>query len=130
MLQQATDAYQRARQKTASPRELEAALLLAAAAHLQAAIKPEPLTGDACRAAARAISFNCKIWTILVTSALRGQSTLPAPIRQSVTELGLFVIDRTARINTAGGILSASDVAVLIEINRHIAAGLRPPAAV
>lgn len=96
-------------------------MLLAAAAHLQAASAP-----GAQSLVSQAMSFNCKIWTILVTSSLRPENALPAQLRQAIAELGLFVLDRTARIVGTGGFLAASDAAVLIDINRRIAAGLRP----
>lgn len=124
MLQQASDAYRRAHRTTATARELEAAMLLAAAAHLQAAIAPAHQT-----TVSQAMNFNCKIWTILVTSSLRPENALPQSLRQSIAELGLFVLDRTARIIAGGGALAPDDASVLIEINRRIATGLRPAAA-
>lgn len=125
MLHQATDAYQRARRTTASPRELEASLLLAAAASLQAA-GCRPVTDPERRdELSRAMTFNCKIWTVLVTSSMRTDSPVPASIRQSVAELGLFVIDRTAKAFQDADALSLADVGVLVDINRRIAAGLR-----
>lgn len=99
-------------------------MLLAAAAHLQAAIAPTAQT-----TASQAVSFNCKIWTILVTSALRAENALPQAMRQSIAELGLFVLERTARIIAEGGLLASSDATVFIEINRRIATGLRPAVA-
>lgn len=99
-------------------------MLLAAAAYLQAASAPSAQTG-----VSQAMNFNCKIWTILVTSSLRAETALPTPLRQSIAELGLFVLDRTARILGAGGVLAANDAAVLIDITRRIASGLRPAAA-
>ena len=128
MQQKATDFYQRTRQKTAPPRELEAGLLLLAAAHLQSAIASGFDPGDPAKgqALARAMTFNCKIWTILATCAMRADSALPQQVRQELAELGLFVIGRTANllqdfVNSA----VTESVAVLIEINRTIASGLR-----
>jgi flagellar protein FlaF len=121
MLQQASDAYRHAHRTTATARELEAAMLLAAAAYLQAAIAPTAQT-----TVSQAVSFNCKIWTILVTSSMRTENALPQHMRQSLAELGLFVLERTARLIAEGGLLAPSDASVFIEINRRIAAGLRP----
>jgi flagellar protein FlaF len=128
MQQQAAEAYRHARQKTAAPRELEAGLLLAAAAHLQSST--DTIFGSRnpahCPTFARAMTFNCKIWTILVTCAMRSDSPLPVAIRQSIAELGLFVIARTAHILRDGMASAASEaIAVLVEINRSVAAGLR-----
>ena len=128
MQHQATEAYRHARQKTAAPRELEAGLLLAAAAHLQSSSangfgEQNPAH---CPAFTRAMTFNCKIWTILVTCAMRTDCGLPEPIRQSIAELGLFIIGRTARVlKDASGLAAAEAVSVLIEINRSVALGLR-----
>ena len=128
MQYQGSEAYRQTRQKTAAPRELEAALLLAAAAHLQ--VVANSLTEERqlryCPTFRRAVTFNAKIWTILVTSAMRPDNALPQPMRQSIAELGLFVIGRTAHLfhelsaNAAG-----EAVPVLIEINRLVASGLR-----
>ncbi len=63
MQQQATEAYRLVRQKTATPRELEAGLLLAAAAHLQSSTAAG--FGDRspahCPTFAQAMMFNYKI---------------------------------------------------------------------
>jgi flagellar protein FlaF len=128
MQHQGTDAYRHARQKTAAPRELEAGLLLAAAAHLQSLATNgfDNRNPAHCPSFMRAMTFNCKIWTILVTCAMRADSQLPQAIRQSIAELGLFVIGRSARALKDGSGLTASEaISVLIEINRSVASGLR-----
>jgi flagellar protein FlaF len=128
MQHQGTDAYRHARQKTAAPRELEAGLLLAAAAHLQsiAAMDLENVNPAHCSNFARAMTFNCKIWTILVTCAMRTDSQLPQTIRQSIAELGLFVISRTARVlKDRSGRTAGEAIPVLVEINRSVASGLK-----
>ncbi len=128
MQSRAAEAYRSTRQKTASPRELEAGLLLAAASHLQAV--PTDLVDDRhppnTKALVAAITFNCKIWTILITSAMRGGSDLPDAIRQSVAELGLYVIRRSAQtLQEASGQSARDALATLVEINRSVASGLR-----
>lgn len=125
---QATEAYRQTRQKTASPRELEAGVLLAAAANLQMVTNRgrSSQIPKHCPDFAQAMTLNCKIWTILVTSAIRSNSRLPEAICQSIAELGLFVIDRSARImNDPSGNEADDGVPVLIEINRAVASGLR-----
>jgi flagellar protein FlaF len=124
----ATEAYRTARQKTAAPRELEAGLLLCAAADLQASALSGGVEGrsEPCPAVTRALAHNCKLWTVLVTSAMQADCPLPEAIRQSVAELGLFVIARTARaMGSATGEAVDEAVGMLVDINRTVAAGLR-----
>jgi len=128
MQYQASEAYRQARQKTATPRELEAGVLLAAAANLQLVANRGRSTQNPkhCPVFSQAMTFNCKTWTILVTSAIRSNHRLPAAISQSIAELGLFIIERSARImNDASGHEADEALPVLIEINRTVAAGLR-----
>ena len=105
-------------------RELEAAVLLKAATRLQAisddweARKPD-LDG--------ALTYNRKLWTILVSAVTHPENPIPGEIRQSIVDLGMFTFNRMLSVlaDPAPGKL-----AVLVNINREIAAGLRaqPPA--
>ena len=94
-MQRAAQAYGAVAKQTANPRELEADLLLTAAARLQAihdgwdAKFPEL---DA------ALVYNRKLWSIFVTSATSTENPLPAGIRQNVANLGLFVFNHTLAI--------------------------------
>src|SRR6188768_4098645 len=104
--------------QTANPRELEADLLLSAAARLQAihdgweSRRPEL---DA------ALVYNRKLWSIFVTSATSIENPLPAPIRQNVANLGLFVFNHTLAIQADP---RPESLGSLININRELAAGL------
>jgi flagellar protein FlaF len=90
-MQRAAQTYGAVAKQTANPRELEADLLLTAAARLQAihdgweSRRPEL---DA------ALVYNRKLWSIFVTSATSVENPLPAPIRQNVANLGLFVFNQ------------------------------------
>jgi flagellar biosynthesis activator protein FlaF len=118
-MRSAAQAYGAIAKQVASPRELEADLLLKAASRLQAVqdgwdkTKPQ---------LAQALLYNRKLWTILTTSITTPGHPLPAEIRQNVANLGVFVLHRTMSIlaNPQPGHLTS-----LININRELAAGLR-----
>jgi flagellar protein FlaF len=115
----AADAYRAVAKEIASPRDLEAGLLLKAAARLQAIQDSwqdrKPELNDA-------LLFNRKLWSIFVTEVTRDDNPLPIAIRQNIANLGVFVMNQTVSLlsNPQRETLSA-----LININREIAAGLR-----
>jgi flagellar protein FlaF len=118
-MQQATKAYGAVAQQTASPRELEASLLLQAASRLQAIHDQwdgakEELDG--------ALLFNRKLWSVFLSSVTRPEHNLPADVRQNVANLGIFVFNRTLSIMTNP---KRDALGSLININRELAAGLR-----
>jgi flagellar protein FlaF len=104
--------------QTVNPRELEADLLLNAAARLQAirdgweGRQPEL---DA------ALIFNRKLWSIFVTSATSVENPLPPNVRQNVANLGIFVFKQTLAILADP---KPETLGSLININRELAAGL------
>jgi flagellar protein FlaF len=69
-----------------------------------------------------ALTFNRKVWTILVTSATTPDNPLPLPIKQNIANLGLFIFNHTMRMMTEP---SPERLGILVNINREIAAGLR-----
>lgn len=69
-----------------------------------------------------ALLYNRKLWTVLVSSITAPEHPLPAPIRQNVANLGLFVFNRTISILSNP---RPEQLAPLIAINRELAAGLR-----
>jgi len=102
----------------ASPRDLEASLLLKAAARLQAVRdgwtdNRSDLDG--------ALLYNRKLWTIFLDSAMSEESPLPIEIRQNIANLGMFVMKQTVTITSDP---KPEGLAPLININREIAAGL------
>jgi len=121
MYKQAAQAYQKTSQVAAvSPRELEANLLMKAAAKLQL-IKDE---WDESSLAEKddVLVYNRKLWTILVTSATSPESELPQDIKNNIASLGIFVFKQTMSIITSDDV---NKIGVLININRAIAEGLR-----
>src|SRR5665647_290902 len=91
-MQQAAQAHATTAKKTANPRELEADLLLSAAARLQAI--SDAWDGKRPELEA-ALFYNRKLWSIFVTSATGTDNPLPAGLRQNVANIGLFVFKQT-----------------------------------
>jgi flagellar biosynthesis activator protein FlaF len=75
-----------------------------------------------------ALTYNRKLWTILVSSATEAANPLPVPIKQNVANLGIFIFNHTVTLMSEP---KPERLGVLITINRELAAGLRsaPPAA-
>ncbi len=115
----AANAYSKVAQTTQSPRELEAAVLMKAAVRLQA-IRDDwnGRGGDL----GEALTYNRKLWTILVTEATEATNPLPRSIKQNIANLGLFVFNHTVSLMMQP---SPERLGALITINREIAAGLR-----
>jgi flagellar protein FlaF len=81
--------------KTANSRELGADLLLSAAAKLQTIRDGWDSKSTELDAA---LHYNCKLWSISVTSATSSENPLPVVVRQNIANLGLFVFKQTLRI--------------------------------
>ena len=122
-MQQAANAYPKVAQATHTPRELEAALLMKAASRLQAI--PDDWE-ERRRELLEALTYNRKLWTILVSSATETDNPLPTAIKQNVANLAIFIFNHTLAVITQP---APERLAILIDINREIAAGLRGPAA-
>ena len=118
-MQNAAKAYGALAQQTASPRDLEATLLLQAASRLQAVHDEweRQQTG-----LDNALHFNRKLWVLFITSVTRSDNPLPAEIRQNVANIGMFVINHTLALMTNP---RREQLKSLISINRNLAAGLR-----
>ena len=118
-MQQAASAYAKVAQATQSPRELEATVLMKAATRLQA-IRDD---WDSKRTELdEALTFNRKLWTVLVTSATEAENPLPPAVKNNIAALGMFVFNRTIAIMAEPG---PDKIGALVNINREIAAGLR-----
>jgi flagellar biosynthesis activator protein FlaF len=117
-MQHAAQTYGAVANKTANPRELEADLLLSAAAKLQTIRDGWDSKSAELDAALR---YNRKLWSIFVTSATSPENPLPVLVRQNVANLGLFVFKQTLRILADP---KPENLGTLININRELAAGL------
>jgi flagellar protein FlaF len=124
-MHEAAQAYRKTAQATGNPRELEAQLLLRAAAKLQA-IKDGG--SDPKADVLSAIRYNRRLWLVFASSIGRAENPLPREIKQNVANLANFIINHSMKIESDKA--NAPDrVGVLININREIAAGLRAQAA-
>jgi flagellar protein FlaF len=115
----ATQAYQTVAKQTASPRDLEADLLLKAASRLQA-IQDGWESGKG--KLDEALLYNRKLWSIFLTSATSNDNPLPTDVRQNVASLGLYVMHQTVSVMADP---KPERLNSLININRELAAGLR-----
>lgn len=119
MYNQGALAYQKTAQQTADPRTLESSLLARSASHLQAIRDTWPERFDELD---EALNKNRKIWSIFVQSVTNDDHPLPAPVRQNVANLGIFVMGQTYEILATR---NPAKLDALININRQISAGLR-----
>jgi flagellar biosynthesis activator protein FlaF len=115
----AANAYSKVAQATQSPRELEAHVLLKAATRFQG-IRDD--WESRAKDLDEALTYNRKIWTVIVSSVTRPENPLPKPIKQNVANLGLFVFNHTLSLMSDA---KPERLGILININRELAAGLR-----
>ncbi len=118
-MHQGTQAYRAVAKEIASPRELEASLLLKAAARLQAVIDSWDKDKSDLD---NALLYNRKLWTVFLTSAMSADNPLPLEIRQNVANLGMYIMSQTVALSSKPQV---AVVASLVNINRELAAGLR-----
>ncbi|KAB2885199.1 MAG: flagellar biosynthesis regulator FlaF [Pseudorhodoplanes sp.] len=118
-MQNAAKAYGAVANQTASPRDLEANLLLKAASRLQA-IHDDWESGRA--SLDSALTFNRKLWTVFLSSVTDRDNPLPSEVRQNVANIGLFVLSQTVSMSADP---RREQLPSLININRELAAGLR-----
>jgi len=119
MQNSAAQAYAKTAQATSNPRDLEADLLIKAAAKLQRVCDDWPNKRPELD---EALLFNRRLWTIFVTSATRPENPLPRTIKQNIANLSVFIFNHTLDIQFKP---EPDKVPPLISINREIAAGLR-----
>jgi flagellar protein FlaF len=119
-MRHAAQAYAKIATETASPRDLEASLLLKAAAKLQSVHdawddkKPSTLED--------AIQFNKRLWSVLLDSVTQEENRLPRPVRDNLTRLGVYIMAETFSLMTQP---KPDHLKRIIKVNRSLAAGLR-----
>lgn len=114
-------AYQRAAQKTESPRQTEYRAFAAATRGLMDAASL-PRTEIAQRA--EALAKNRQLWSLLAADCAAEGNELPRALRAQIISLSMFV-DRHSRAVMREG----AAFEVLIEINRMMMQGLSPATA-
>ena len=115
----ATDAYKSVAKEIANPRDLEANLLLKAAARLQAVSDSWERDRSDLN---EALTYNRKLWTFFLEAVTSPDNKLPSEIRQNIANLGVFIMNRTMSVTSKP---ERAALAALININRELAAGLR-----
>ncbi len=115
----AAQAYAKVANETAPPRELEAILLLKAAAKLQAIHDAWPENSPEFD---DALLYNRKLWTVLLDTVNRDDNQLPKPVRNNLVQLGMFVMNETFAAMTKP---TLNQLKAMIKVNRGIAVGLR-----
>lgn len=118
MSSHAAQAYARASQTTASPREIEAQALLKAARQLQE-VQSNWKGPD--KNMYKALQFNRRLWSIFMSEAEAKENPHPIEVRQKIANIGLFVLTRTIEIQMEP---DPTKLKSLIDINCNIAAGL------
>jgi flagellar protein FlaF len=113
-------AYQTTAKTVESPRDREAALLVRSAATLQSLRDTWPSEVEQLKAG---LTFNRKLWTIFMASVTKDDNPLPAPVRQNIVNLGMFILNETREILLDP--VAPARLDPLININRQLAAGLR-----
>src|SRR6185436_7869684 len=117
-MRSAAQTYKNVSRQTASPRDLEANLLLQAAARLQTVhdswdTKKTQLD--------EALLYHRKHWSVFLSEATDGNNPLPKDEHQNVANLGLFVMNHTVAVMSDP---RPEQLDSLISINREVAAGL------
>jgi flagellar protein FlaF len=115
----AANAYAKIARETVPPRDLEASLLLEAAAKLQAV---HDSWQDKPASFKDAVLYNRKLWMVFLDAVTRDDNKLPEPVRTNLAKLGMFVMSETYALMTKP---TLNQLKAIIKVNRGIAAGLR-----
>jgi flagellar protein FlaF len=117
-MRNAAQTYKNVAKQAMSPRELEASLLLQAAARLQTVQDAwDGKQGEL----NDALLFNRKLWSVFLSEMTDSKNPMPRNVRQNVANLGLFVMNHTVSVMKDR---RREQLGSLININRELAAGL------
>jgi flagellar protein FlaF len=105
--------------QSSNPRELEATLLLQAAARLQSV--HDTWSENNSSQLDDALRYNRKLWSVFLSEMTDSKNPMPRAVRQNVANIGLFVMNHTVKVMTDP---KPQHLGALISINREIAAGL------
>jgi flagellar biosynthesis activator protein FlaF len=118
-MQHGAAAYARTSKTTVTPRELEAQLLLKAAARLTA-LRDRWNTSSAADIE-QALEFNKRLWLVFTSAVTRPENPLPNALKSNIANLAIFIFGRHLEMI---GEPHPAKLGALITINREIAAGL------
>jgi flagellar protein FlaF len=118
-MHQAANVYARVAKVGQTPREIEASVLLNAAARLQAICDKWDEKQDDL---VEALTYNRRVWTVLSSAATAAENPLPDSVKASMASLAMFIFNRTFDVMVEP---AAPKLKALVAINREIAAGLR-----
>jgi len=111
-------AYAQQQKRALSPREVEAMAFTKAALMLEDAKKHINNITEY----SKALRFNHLLWTIIQADLTDPENQLPPEIKANVMSLSIFVDKQTTKALRS---TTSTDLDVLININRNLAAGLR-----
>jgi flagellar protein FlaF len=114
----AAQTYKNVARQTSNPRELEASLLLQAAARLQSVHDAWDHNRSQLDDALR---YNRKLWSVFLSEMTDAAHPMPKVLRENVANIGLFVMNHTVKVMSDP---HPQLLGSLININREIAAGL------
>lgn len=114
----AAQAYAKTAQNIASPRDIEAQALLKAANKLQEVMTNWDQAGIDM---AGALTFNRKLWSILLSAVTSEDSQQTIEIRQNIANIGTFVMTQMLELQLHP---QREKLKPLIDINCNLAAGL------
>jgi flagellar protein FlaF len=117
-MQSGAQAYANTAQTTATPRDLEAQLLIRAANRLQSIVSGQVTDSEEMRDALR---YNRKLWTVLATSATAAENPLPVAVKQNIGNIAMFVLPHCVELEAQP---VPQRMVSLVNINRELAAGL------
>lgn len=114
----AAQAYQKTANIGASPRETEAQLLIDTASRFQR-IHDNWETDQG--SLNHTMLMNRKIWSVFLSSVMMDDCPHPREVRENIANLAVFIFSRTLELQIEP---QPAKLTALININRHIAAGL------
>lgn len=117
-MQGGAQAYATTAKTTATPRDLEAQLLIQAANKLQAVVSGAVTDDTGMRDALR---YNRRLWTLLATSATSAENPLPRQIKENIGNIAIFVLGHCVELEQ---LPDPKRMGSLVNINRELAAGL------
>ena len=120
-MRSAAQTYKSVARQTSSPRELEASLLLQAAARLQSVHDGWDDNAAVHAKLNDALLYNRKLWSVFLAEMTDANNPMPRDLRQNVANIGIFVMAHTVSVMQDP---KPEQLGSLININRELAAGL------